>query len=124
MDLDIELEGIFDEFSLNVEEAVENGVMKCGREVNKVITETAKNSNFGGTGKYIKAFTITKAGEKYNPKCIWHVKKPFFRLTHLLENGHTTRSGGRTRAFPHVSKGAEFAQQNAQKYIREEIEKI
>ncbi len=82
--------------------------------------KTLKSTSPKRSGKYAKSWAkkaeLTVSG---GPKRIVHVKKPHFRLTHLLEYGHATRSGGRTRAFPHIKP----AEQEAIKRYEEELRK-
>lgn len=38
---------------------------------------------------------------------IWYVKGSEYRLSHLLENGHATRNGGRTRAYRFIKNASD-----------------
>ena len=105
-----------------VNDAVEKASDKCARKVNKVIKE---HCNFGGSGAYIRAFRIEKIqSSALTSGRRWYVKAPHFRLTHLLERGHAKKNGGRTRAFPHIQYGEEFAQANYEDYVKKEVKKI
>lgn len=53
----------------------------------------------GRTGKYRKGFY--NKGERGWRKFTFTLANKRYRLTHLLEHGHATRDGGRTKAHPH-----------------------
>ena len=77
----------------------------CQTEVTKAADECAdlgvaklkQNSPKGVTGDYADGWNKKKQGTK---RIIHNATE--YRLTHLLEKGHATRDGGRTRAFPHI----------------------
>ena len=41
---------------------------------------------------------------------IWYAKDPSYRITHLINNGHALRGGGRYSGDQHVTKAAEQAE--------------
>ncbi|KAK9680615.1 hypothetical protein QE152_g38973 [Popillia japonica] len=51
------------------------------------------------TGKH--GWSVTSQGSFTKPSFVVHNKKKP-GLTHLLENGHALRQGGRARAIPHI----------------------
>lgn len=111
----------FDAYEEEVYTQVKKGIDKTA----KAMKEEIRNSGefVDRTGDYRKAFAFRKE-ENFNRRKYtktWYVKAPHYRLTHLLEKGHLTRKGRRTRAFPHISKGEEYAQKNLIKNIEEEI---
>lgn len=108
-------------YTQDVTDNLKKGVDTVSKEVNEEIKNhiTFKQP----TGKYAKAFRIkTSFQDKYNKRKIWYVTDGEHRLTHLLENGHALRQGGRSNAYPHIKYGEELAQKRMEELAKEAIE--
>jgi len=120
-----ELADVIAEYMNNYTQDITDGVKKAVDIVSKEVNDEIKNhiTFKQRTGKYVKAFRIkTSYEDRYNKRNTWYVAAPHYRLTHLLENGHALRSGGRTRAFPHIKYGEELAKKRMEELAKEAIE--
>lgn len=71
------------------------------------------------TGKYRKSWTVKKTKETSDSIQVVVHSKTRYRLTHLLENGHAKRGGGRVAARPHIAP----AEQKAEEQMISEVER-
>jgi hypothetical protein len=111
-----------EEFADFTEEAVDKGVSETAKEA----VEELRNAHPSGSGQYgswdesyNKGWKVmqTKTDKRYHKKATIH-NATDYQLTHLLEKGHALRSGGRTRAFPHIAPVAEKCEDQLIKNIK------
>lgn len=115
-DLDAEIKRQLGAYSDEVKEELNNVIDEVTKEacneVKSHITFNDKNYSKNLSTKTISKTTNGKVNVVY-------VKAPYYRLTHLLEYGHATRNGGRTKAFPHWKYGEELIEQDLPKKVEE-----
>lgn len=112
-----EIEKALESYSEDISEIVEEVSNSVGKEAVDEIKETSPKNQ----GNYAKGWTLKK--DKKN-KGKYHVKihnKTDYQLTHLLEFGHATKNGKRTKAMPHIRP---IEQKYTQKYEQELKRKI
>ena len=90
--------GILDDYSEDVAEEVRKAVDVTTRELVRETRKTAPRKAIGGrpAGTYASHIS-SKVGRDtpYVYSKLWYVRSPEHRLTHLLNNGHALRQGGR-----------------------------
>ena len=105
------MEGLQEYASLATED-----LKKDVQEAAKSVQEQIKNTAPKKTGRYAKSWTSKKTKETSDSVSYSVHSKNRYQLTHLLENGHAKRGGGRVRAIPHIAP-AEAA--GAEKLVRD-----
>lgn len=101
-----DLQSVLIEYLENYKEDIDEDVIEVTDAITKQAKEELVKTSPRGKGKrqspYYKGWAIKLSKRKTGQyhKVIWN--KTNYQLTHLLEFGHTTRNGGRTRAIPHI----------------------
>lgn len=105
--------------------ATDDIVEESIKEVAQKATEITRSSGDykDHSGKYRKSIKNDKVKRKdHTFMTTIHSKDPHYRLTHLLEFGHQTKNGGRTKAYPHFAKGEQYAEDELVTTIKRKIE--
>jgi len=110
-------------YSSRVKTGVDQAVEYVGGELKNNIKRDARAAGIGGK-KYIRAMDLKKTSSTlYGKSVTWYVKAPHYRLAHLLERGHMTVNGKKTRAFPHIQKNEEQAKKEFEDLVEGVIRK-
>jgi NAD-dependent DNA ligase len=105
------------ELSSYVEDAqdvMKDAVLDAGKEAVKELKEKSPKR----TGRYAKSWAVKKVKESTTElDTVVHSRK-LYGLTHLLENGHAKRGGGRVQGISHIKPVEENVTSKLEKDIR------
>ena len=115
-----EIQKILDEYGDEASVALAEAISETAKEAKTQLR--SKNMGRKLWKKYPKGWSVQiKAGRLDVEGIVYN--KDHYRLTHLLEFGHATRNGGRTKAFPHIAEVNAFAQKDVLERLREKLQK-
>lgn len=101
-DLQKEISKYLNEYKEDIDDDVVEAVDQITKEAKDELKQTSPRRKGTRENPYYRGWSVKLAKKqtgKYT-KAIWN--KTNYQLTHLLEFGHVTRSGTRTRAIPHI----------------------
>ena len=104
-------------------EEIADAVKAAATETMEELVKATKADAPKRTGAFRKAIksVVTKEG-KWDKRMTWYVKVPQHRLTHLIEDGHRTRSGTKTRAHPFFRENYARAEEAFERRVKEAIQ--
>ena len=115
----LEISKILEDYEDDIKTTLEESCKEVAKEGAKKLRLT-KNTYTVRSGEYNKSWTYkVEKGFNYVNAKIYSEKH--YRLTHLLENGHATRNGGRTKAFKHISPVNDYVIQKFQNDVESVI---
>ena len=90
------------DYKEDIDEEVVEVVDEVTRKAKDELKQTSPRGEGSRTNPYYKGWAVKLSKKRTGVyhKVIWN--RTNYQLTHLLEFGHATRNGGRTRALPHI----------------------
>lgn len=86
------------EYSSYVTSETKKVIKKAGREA----VQKLKQNSPRDSGDYAKSWKVSTNETSHTIHVTVYAETPHYRLTHLLENGHAKRGGGRVAAIKHI----------------------
>lgn len=112
---------ILESYTNDVQESICEAAINVANEGKNKLRNT-KNTYHVRTGKYNKGWSVSKEkGNNYIKTRIYN--KTDYQLTHLLEHGHVTRNGGRTKAYKHIGPVNDYCINTFESTVEKIIEK-
>ena len=109
-----------EEYAELAADVLKKEIQEAGKTAKKQIEQTAPRK----TGRYAKSWAVKKVSETSNSLEVTVHSGNRYMLTHLLENGHAKRGGGRVAAIPHIAPAEELAVQTLEKNIERELGRV
>lgn len=106
------MEGLEEYMGLAVD-VMKKEIQATGKSVKEQISQTAPRKS----GRYAKSWAVKKVKETSNSLDVVVHSRNRYMLTHLLENGHAKRGGGRVCAIPHIGPAEEQGIQELEERI-------
>lgn len=125
------LQKMLKEYLEDYVEDIEDGVQETTDAITKEAVQELKQTSPRGKGSrekpYYKGWTKQKGKTNKGRYTVKIHNKTNYQLTHLLEFGHVTRNGGRTKAIPHIrsleEKYSQLYEQNLTTVIKRRLKK-
>jgi hypothetical protein len=106
-----------DDYKESLSEKVKKSVKDAAIEAVKDLKATSPKL----TGRYAKSWKQKKLKEiSSEMDIVVHAGR--YQLTHLLENGHAKRGGGRVRAIPHIRPVEQKVSEKLERDIKKEAQ--
>lgn len=125
------VEEILSDYESNVNVKMEEALREAGKigqrevkDLSPVHTEqyTGRRGEKRSPGKYKKSWRTRYSQENAHKGTVEvYASGHEYSLTHLLENGHAKRNGGRVAAIPHIAPAQELAEKEFEKKFKEYV---
>ena len=109
-----------EEYAELTADVLKKEIQEAGKVAKQQISQTAPRK----TGRYAKRWAVKKISETSNSLEVTVHSKNRYMLTHLLENGHAKRGGGRVAAIPHIAPAEETAILSLERNIERELGRL
>lgn len=119
-DLSKEIMKALENYSDDISELVKEAADDVGKEAVQELKNTSPKKKRKG-GRYAKGWKLKKEKLGKNKYSVKIHNKTDYQLTHLLEIGHVTRNGGRTKAIPHIRPVEEKYSKEYEKELKQKI---